>query len=255
MTRPRFDVQAHRGGAGLWPENTLAAFANAIELGVTTLELDAHVTLDGVAVVHHDRILPDGEYISWLTAEQTHLPRLAEVIDLARPHPVELNVETKFDAVAEGETAPRERFAEVMVAELSQRKMLDRTSIQSFDWAVLDLIGATTPLLRRNVLTSLRYQRAHQPGPSPWQAGIDIDDFDGDVVAAASGRGYDTISPEHRLVDEEFVTDAHAAGLRVLPYTVDDPKRIEELIRLGVDGVITDRPDLAIAVADTLARW
>ncbi|MGH3362834.1 MAG: glycerophosphodiester phosphodiesterase family protein, partial [Nocardioides sp.] len=187
-----FDVQAHRGGAGLRPENTLAAFGHALELGVTTLECDVHLTRDGVPVVTHDRQLqgarnrdtaaatkgdPDHPYVggylsrlSWAqvqtidagsvahldhprqqTVPGARMPRLEEVFALLADRgadTVGVNVETKFDVVAPEESAPRERFVEVVAAAAGAAGMLERTSVQSFDWGLLRLMREHEPRLR-----------------------------------------------------------------------------------------------------------
>lgn len=243
-----FDLQAHRGGAGLRPENTLAAFEHALEIGVTTLELDVQISVDGHPVLSHERVLPDGEFISWLTIDQLGLDTLDDVFALLTRRgadDVRVNVETKFDVVRHDEVAPRERFAEVVVARTRQAGMVDRVSVQSFDWDVLDLVHAAEPGLALNVLTNIAHQETGLPGASAWMAGVDIDDFAGDVAAAAAGRGYAALSPHRALVTPALVRSAHDAGLRVIPYTVDDVAEMSALIDLGVDGLISNRPDLA----------
>lgn len=242
-----FDLQAHRGGAGLWRENSLTAFGNALALGVSTLELDVHVAQDGVPVVRHDRILEDGEFIAWLVSEETGLPTLQQVIDLIddrHADEVRLNIETKFDVVHEDEDFPRERFADAVVAVLEANAFLARASVQSFDWAVLDLVRARAAEVALNVLTNTNYLEVGLPGASPWMAGVDVDLYGGDVVRAAAGRGYAALSPAHTLVTEEMVDEAHAASLQVIPYTVDEPSVMGSLVDLGVDGLITNRPDV-----------
>lgn len=242
-----FDLQAHRGGAGLRPENTLEAFGHALAIGVRTLELDVQVSLDRQPVLHHDRVLPDGEFVSWLANDQLGLPTLDDVfalLDERGADDVLVNVETKFDVVHPDEVAPRERFADVVVDAVRRAGMAERTSVQSFDWDVLDLVHAAEPGIRLNVLTNTVYQETGMPGSSPWMAGVDIDDFFGDVASAAAGRGYDALSPSHPLVSPALVRAAGEAGLRVVPYTVDDAVTMAAMIELGVDGFITNRPDL-----------
>jgi glycerophosphoryl diester phosphodiesterase len=242
-----FDLQAHRGGAGLRAANTLRAFGNALDVGVSTLELDVQISNDRVAMVSHERVLPDGEFISWLPRAELPLDSLAEVIALVEERgadDVGLNVETKFDVVHPDEVAPRQRFVEVVVATLQAADFVARTSIQSFDWDVLDLVRQAEPGLRLNVLTNTAYLEIGLPGASPWMAGTDIDEYGGDVVRAASNRGYTALSPSHSLITAEMVEEAHTAGLQVIPYTVDDPGVMGHLIGLGVDGLITNRPDV-----------
>jgi glycerophosphoryl diester phosphodiesterase len=250
-----FDVQAHRGGAGLAPENTLAAFGNALTVGVSTLECDVHITGDGIPVLSHERtycgqVIPLLTYAELATLHPPgleHIPTLADLLDLLtrrEADAVGLNIETKFDVVHPDESAPRERFVETVLEVLEGRAALERSSIQSFDWAVLRLVRAAEPRLALNALTNTDKLEMNQAGASPWLAGLDIDDFADSVAAAVSALGFDAISPSHTILTAAMVAEAHEAGLRVLPYTVDNETMMQHLVELGVDGLITNRPDL-----------
>lgn len=297
-----FDLQAHRGGLGLMTESTLEAFTNALELGVTTLELDIQITEDGVAVVTHDRQIqlqkcrdaqmlvandPEypyvGKYIKDLSMAQIHtlncgyqklpgypeqkviagasMPMLADVFALLETYPAEsvwLNIETKVEAGAPEETAPRASFIRVVLEEIERAGVQDRVTIQSFDWGTLMALGSVAPDIPLVALTNGQsFLACGEPGASPWLGGIDMDDFDCDVVSAAASFGASAISPVHgspqdgRIGDvdyEPFVTAAmvelaHSAGLRVIPWTVDDRDTMHYLMDLGVDGIITNYPD------------
>ncbi len=246
-----FDLQAHRGGAGLAPENTLAAFANALELGVTTLECDVHVTADGVPVLCHERTYA-GRLIAVSTAaELGAIASLPDLIALLRDHradEVGLNVETKFDVLHPSEGESRARFVEIVLPVLREADLLQRSSIQSFDWAVLRLVRAEEEAIRLNAITNTDYLEIHQPGASPWLGGIDIDDFHDSVPAAVSALGFDTISPSHTILTPAMVAEAHEADLRVVPYTVDAAPSMRWLLEIGVDGMITNRPDVLRSV-------
>jgi glycerophosphoryl diester phosphodiesterase len=246
-----FDLQAHRGGAGLAPENTLEAFANALEIGVSTLECDVHVSADGVPVLSHERTFA-GQLIARRTAAQlSPAPALRDLAALLRDHradEVRLNIETKFDVLHRDESAPRERFVETVLDVLRSERLLDRASIQSFDWAVLRLVRAAEPRLTLNAITNTGYLEVDQPGASPWLGGLDIDDFADSVPAAVSALGFDAISPSHTILTPAMVAEAHDAGLRVIPYTVDAPPTMRRLVGLGVDGMITNRPDVLRSV-------
>jgi glycerophosphoryl diester phosphodiesterase len=245
--RVGFDLQAHRGGAGLWPENTLDAFGHALALGVSTLECDVHVTRDGVPVLTHERtwagrLVPRSSY-----AELEGIASLGDLLALVQHRGADevcLNVETKFDVLHPAEEAPREVFAQVVVEAVRAAGMLDRVSIQSFDWAVLRLVRSTEPRLALNALTNTDYLEVDQPGASPWLAGLDIDDFEDSVPAAVSFLGFDALSPSHTILTPTMVQEAHAAGLRVIPYTVDAPATMRRLLTMEVDGLITNRPDV-----------
>jgi len=306
--RRTFDLQAHRGGLGLVVENTLPAFANALELGVSTLELDVQITEDGYAVVTHDRdpspakcvdtapafpgdpefpYVPGQRFIRDLTLAQVRtidcgslrqpqfpgqrlapgarMPLLSEVFALVRryhAHQVTLNVEIKVEAGAPEQTAPREQFVQVVAREVRRAHLLDQVTIQSFDWGALMRMRHVERRLPIVALTNgQQFLQAGQPGASPWLGGIDIDDFTGSLqqrfVAAAASFGADAVSPVHGdpqggtvndpgyvpFTTRELVDAAHAAGMKVIPWTVDDPATIESLIDVGVDGIITDYPD------------
>ncbi|HEV7827150.1 MAG TPA: glycerophosphodiester phosphodiesterase [Mycobacteriales bacterium] len=279
-----FDVEAHRGGLGLVVESTLPAFANALQLGVSTLELDVQITRDGYAVVTHDRKVSAakcrgayvGRYVVDLTLAQVRtldcgsqtlpqfpeqrpspgarVPLLREVFALVRSYRadgVHLNVETKVEAAAPRETAPREQFVQVVAREVRRAHLVRQVTIQSFDWGALMRMRQVEPRLPLVALTNGQpFLQAGQPGASPWLGGIDIDDFGGDLVAAARSFGADAISPVYAdeqtgapYVTADMVEGAHQAGMAVIPWTVDDPAAMDRLVDLGVDGLITDYPD------------
>ncbi|MEU4474323.1 glycerophosphodiester phosphodiesterase family protein [Micromonospora sp. NPDC023888] len=296
-----FDVQAHRGGLGLRVENTLASFGNALQLGVTTLELDVQITEDGQAVVTHDRKIsgakcvdtapvtpgdPEfpyvGKYVNTLTVAQVRsldcgsktlpdkpgqlavpgarMPLLREVFALVnryRAKDVTLNVETKVEAGAPTETAPRDQFVQVTAAEIRAAGLLKQVTIQSFDWGALMRMRQVEPKLPLVALTNYDFLQTGQPGASPWLGGLDIDDFGGDPIKAIRSFGASAFSPVHGMPQNGTVTDpgyqpyvtkdmvarAHRYGIKVIPWTVDDVPTMSKLIDDGVDGMITDYPD------------
>ncbi|MBL7262108.1 glycerophosphodiester phosphodiesterase family protein [Paractinoplanes lichenicola] len=296
-----FDLQAHRGGLGLRVENTLASFGNALQLGVSTLELDVQITEDGRAVVTHDRRVtgtkcadtapatagdPEfpyvGKYVNTLTLAQVRtldcgsqtladkpgqlavpgarMPLLSEVFALVkryRADGVKLNVETKVEAGAPTETAPREQFVQVTAAEIRRAGLLRQVTIQSFDWGALMRMRQVEPRLPLVALTNFDFLQTGQPGASPWLGGIDIDTFGGDPIRAIKSFGASAFSPVHGFPQNGTVTDpgyrpyvtremvkrAHAYGIKVVPWTVDDVPTMTKLLDDGVDGLITDYPD------------
>ncbi len=300
--RDLFDLQAHRGGIALTVESTLPAFARALRLGVTTLELDVQITADGHAVVTHDRLVsatkcrdtapatpgdPEwpyaGNYVTDLSLAQVRtldcgtrtqpqypaqepfpgarMPTLTEVFDLVdryRARDVMLNVETKVEAGAPQETAPREQFVQVVAADVRAARIADQVTIQSFDWGALMRMGEVAPRLPLVALDNEDFLQKGQPGASPWLGGIDIDDYDGNPVAAIDSFGADAWSPVQgrpqggSIDDPTFqpyptrarVDDAHGRGMDVVPWTVNDRATMAHFIDLGVDGLITDRPDV-----------
>ncbi|MEO7351421.1 MAG: glycerophosphodiester phosphodiesterase family protein [Marmoricola sp.] len=260
-----FDIQAHRGGAALAPENTLAAFGNALDIGVTTLECDVHVSADGVPVLSHERTYA-GRIIPLLTwAELSALDPagpepIAALVDLLSlvtergADEVGLNIETKFDIVHPDENAPRERFVESVLGVLDGSAALERASIQSFDWAVLRMVHAAEPRLALNALANTDTLEVDEPGSSPWLDGLDIDAFADSIPAAVSALGFDAISPSHTILTPAMVAQAHEAELRVLPYTVDNEPMMRHLIAIEVDGLITNRPDLLREVLASIGQ-
>jgi glycerophosphoryl diester phosphodiesterase len=253
-----FDLQAHRGGAGLWPENTLEAFGRALALGVSTLELDVHLTAEDDVVVAHDPALADARRIRELTRADLPptMPLLRQVAALLEDRgaaPVRVNLEIKYDALDAARLTSREAFVAKVVDALRIDGLVDRTSIQCFDWGVLDRVGEAEPALARNLLVSPKYLKPADDGPSPWFDGLTVD---ADFVRTAAAQGFTAISPIHGSpfrsgVDdpayEPFATaaliaDAHDAGLAVIPYVVDDAPTMRHLVRAGVDGLITNHP-------------
>ena len=302
-----FDLQAHRGGLGLQTESSIASFSNALQMGVTTLEMDTQITKDGVAVVTHDRKISDkkcqdtapatvgdlqypyvGKYIKDLTLAQVKtmdcgslrladypqqktspgatMLTLREVLDLVKSYRAEnvlLNIETKVEAGAPHETAPREQFVRTVLDEVQRAGLQRQVTIQSFDWGSLMLVRKLDPSLPIVALTNgQQFLQAGKPGASPWLGGLDIDDFGGDLVKAAASFGADAISPVHgdpqngKVGDANYVPyttktmvdSAHKAGIKVIPWTVSDAATLASLIDAGVDGIITDLPDMARSV-------
>jgi glycerophosphoryl diester phosphodiesterase len=258
------DLQGHRGARGLLPENTLPAFERAIALGVTTVELDVGVTRDGVVVIHHDRTLnpdlargPDGQWVKApaptifsLTFEQlktydvgrlrpgseylsrfkdqkpvdgTRIPKLEDVLKLDAK--VRFNIETKTSPEAPHETLAPEPFARALIAEVRKAGVEKRTTIQSFDFRTLKVVEREAPEIATAYLTSKRY-------PDPAR------------VAEAGARIW---SPDFSVLNEETVKKAKILGLRIIPWTVNEPGDIARMLDMGVDGIISDYPDRVLA--------
>ena len=188
------------------------------------------------------------------------IPLLSEIFALADcygANGVWFNIETKVEAGAPEQTAPREEFVQITAREVREAGLINRVTIQSFDWGALMRMSQVEPRLPLVALTNRDFLQIDQPGASPWLGGIDIDDFDDSLVAAAASFGADAISPVHGFpqngkvtdpgyepyVTPELVAEAHAAGLAVVPWTIDDAPTMQALIDAGVDGIITDYPD------------
>lgn len=282
MRRQGFDLQGHRGARGLHPENTLEGFRAALAIGVTTLETDVAVTADGVAVNSHDPFLnpdivrgPDGAFLSArgpairtlryadLTrydvgrirpgsayarsfAQQqgrdgVRIPRLAEVFALDGT--VRFNVETKVFPKAPDLTVAPEVMADAILAAADGAGATGRLTIQSFDWRSLRHVRRVRPEVPRAFLTSadtVAEARLWWDGPAP-------EDFGDSVPRAVAAEGGGIWSPEWRTLTAALVAEAHGYGLAVLPWTVNGEADMVRLIGWGVDGLITDRPDLGRA--------
>ncbi|GAA2088614.1 glycerophosphodiester phosphodiesterase family protein [Actinomadura alba] len=200
------------------------------------------------------------EFPAQRSAPGARMPLLSEVFDLVkryRAHGVRLNVETKVEAGAPSETAPREQFVQVTSREIRRARILGQVTIQSFDWGALMRMRRVEPRLPIVALTNRDFLQTGQPGRSPWLGGIDIDDFGGDPITAIRSFGADAFSPVHGFpqngtindpgyepyTTKEMVTRAHRAGIKVVPWTIDDEATMNKLIDDGVDGIITDYPD------------
>ena len=191
----------------------------------------------------------------------TRIPTLAEVLALAsRPGAGRLrfNIETKLTPLAPDETVGPEEFARAVVAALRAEGLVGRADLQSFDWRVLLEARKLAPELSTACLTIERpwhdnILRGGRPGhPSPWTAGLDVDAFDGSVPRMVEAAGCRIWSPFHRDLTEGALAEAHALGLRVVVWTVNEADEMRALARLGVDGIITDYPDRAV---EALAPW
>ncbi len=291
-----FDLQAHRGGRALWPENTLAAFGEALSLGVSTLELDCAVTRDGVVVVSHDpalnpdhtrdskghfleapgpplfeltyedvrrfdvgRLRPGSEYAARYPDQQPvdgqSIPRLADVFALARKRAhqtVRFNVETKVFPDRPALTLAPEPFAEAVVRVVREAGMESRTTIQSFDWRTLKHVQKMAPGIDTVALTTQRPEEDRvqigRPGPSPWLAGLDVDDFGGSVPRLVKASGAVIWSPHYLDLGVQAVEEAHSLAIRVIPWTINETSDMERIVGWKVDGIITDYPDRLRAV-------
>ena len=292
--RQPFDAQGHRGARGLYPENTLPAFERALELGVSTLELDLGVTRDRQVVVSHDRrVNPevcrhrDGTPIlappllrevtlaelqsldcGGLNPDPgrfpepprrnlpgTRVPTLREVFQLAADfgdEEVRFNVETKIDPTID-DTVPIEEFVALVVDVVEDSGMSSRVTVQSFAWRALAMVKRRNPDLETAALL------ASDTRTPAWLNGIDPKIAGGtslDLLRAASAY-VDLYSPHWRLIAPgspaylgSRVEEIQTAGFPVVPWTVNSKRRMEKVIGLGVDGLITDYPDVLLALLE-----
>ncbi|WP_420385580.1 glycerophosphodiester phosphodiesterase family protein [Roseivirga sp.] len=271
LSAQEIDIQGHRGARGLMPENTIPAFIRALEEGVTTLELDVVITSDRRVLVSHEPFMsaeiclsPLGEEIKRseqkehnifeMTAAETVLydcgskgnerfpkqnkmsaykPLLVEVIDsvesyiAAKKLPnVFYNIEIKSSEAGDGVFHPSfDIFSDIVYGLLKSKLPSFRYTIQSFDFRVLKYFHESYEEVKLVAL---------------------IENTKG-VEANLEALGFvpEVYSPYHILLNEKAVALCHEKGMKVVPWTVNDRKRMEKLVEWGVDGIITDYPNLA----------
>lgn len=266
-----YDLQGHRGARGLMPENTIPGFIKALDLGVTTLEMDLVVTADSLLVVSHEpwfheaySTTPDGNPVMEETAQTFNIfqmtaaevarfdvgmrqnpnfpeqqtmavqkPLLKDVILAAETYarsnrlpPPQYNLETKSRPEWIGEFIPDpQTFAQLVEEIITQFQLQDRVTVQSFDPATLMGLRQINPEIRQSMLVFRE---------DPVQA-----------VVAYLGYTPDIWSPSAALVTPDLVEQVHALGMQIIPWTVNDPVEMNRLLDLGVDGIITDYPNIA----------
>ncbi|HEX6500461.1 MAG TPA: glycerophosphodiester phosphodiesterase family protein [Micromonosporaceae bacterium] len=236
---------AHRGGAAYGDENTLAAFARAVEMGYRYVETDTHATADGVAVVFHDailtRMLGRDEHVARLrwadlasvrVGGQIAVPKLADVLDAFRG--VRFNIDVKSDVAA----APT-------VAAVTAVGACDRVLLASFSDARLRRMRQ---LAGPGVVTSLATGEA---------AKLWLASRTGLPTAPPVGAVAAQLPVRHgvRVVDRRLIGYAHRLGLQVHVWTVDDAAEMADLLDLGVDGIMTDRIDVLRDVYTARGLW
>lgn len=266
-----FDKQGHRGCRGLMPENTIPAMLKAIDLGVTTLEMDVVISKDNKVVVSHDpyfneniTITPQGTYLTKTEAAKrliymmtydsirkydvglkphpdfprqqkiaVHKPLLADLLDSSESHSgekgrtISYNIEIKSKPENDGIKHPQvEEYVDLTMAVINTKKITLRTTIQSFDIRALQVMHRKYP----NVATALLIE------------GDDKRSLDEQLQQL--GFLPSIYSPHFSLVTSSLLQQCHQKGMKVIPWTVDTIEEIKKQKQLGVDGIISDYPDL-----------
>ena len=269
---PVFDKQGHRGCRGLMPENTIPAMIKALELGVTTLEMDAVITKDKQVILSHEPFFSheiatkqDGKPVEQLEEKNLNIyqmtyfetrqcdvgtrphprfsqqqmlpakkPLLSDVIDTIenycrlhkRPLPF-YNIETKSQPLTDNIFHPApDEFVDLLIQVINQKGVAERTIVQSFDFRTLQVMNRKYPLIKTAAL---------------------IEDYDkrGFEAHLSQLSFVPTIySPHYTLVSKELIKKCHDQNMKIVPWTVNDKSKISELKQMGVDGIITDYPDL-----------
>ncbi|MBC7902688.1 MAG: glycerophosphodiester phosphodiesterase [Gemmatimonadaceae bacterium] len=272
LNLPVFDKEGHRGARGLMPENTIPAMIKAVDLGVTTLEMDAVITADSQVILSHEPFFnhlittaPDGALIDEKNEKSLNIYKMSyaetqrydvglkphprfpqqermkaikplmkdvirtveEYISKSGKPPVFYNIETKSNPAGDNIFHPApERFVEILMDQITRAGILERTIIQSFDPRTLKVVHARFPKVRTALL---------------------IEDFDKrPIEKQIEELGFvPTIySPAHSLVTETLISYCHKANMKIIPWTVNDSARIAILKSMGVDGIISDYPNL-----------
>jgi glycerophosphoryl diester phosphodiesterase len=283
-----FDLQGHRGARGLAPENTLAGFERTLDIGVTTLELDIHVTSDGVPVITHDpqlnpaltrnasgqwiaeaaplvmamtlaqiqtydvgRLRPDTRYAQTYPEQKAvdgqRIPSLAQLFERVKARgddKVRFNVELKLTPQEPAITPPPAQIVQATLEVIRAHGMLQRVNLQSFDWRILREAQRQAPEIPLAALT-IRQSNFDNVSDGRWTAGITLAEHGGSVPRMVKAVGAQIWSPFWRELTPDLLREAKALGLKVIPWTVNDPPAIEQMLGWGVDGLITDYPDRA----------
>lgn len=289
----KITLVGHRGAAGLAPENTLAAFRRALDIGVDALETDALLSADGEVVLHHDfhlrpeitrtkkgkwlkdfprvaikdltlaelktydvgRLRPNTGYARRFPDQEAvdgePIPTLREVISLLKArqdHTTELWIEIKTSPEKPDLTPSPEKVADAVLGVLREEGVLSRTRILSFDWRSLVHAQRISPEVPTVYLshTGIRLNNIQpgQPGASPWMAGLDVDDFNGSVPRAIKQAGGRFWAPQYKTITYRRLEEAQSLGIQVFVWTPDTKEEMTRLIEMGVDGIITNRPDI-----------
>jgi len=250
-TSPRIQVQGHRGARAVLPENSLPAFRYAIQNGADVIELDVLLTRDDVPVVVHDPVLnpaicsgpgdgivrkmtlaelrlwdcgarPNPEFPKQKPIPGTRIPTLEEVLALAAEGDFLFNIEIKVD----GDDPAPELSARLVLEAVKRAKLESRVIIQSFDFRALHAVRELDPGIPLAALWSGKSR---------------------DFVEIARQAGAQIFAPYYHLIETDQVEKAHRAGLKIIPWTVNDPADWDRMIEAGVDGIITDDPSGLIA--------
>lgn len=267
-----FDKQGHRGCRGLMPENTIPAMLHALDLGVTTLELDVVITKDKQVLVSHEPFFnheistkPDGSFVTALKEKSLNIfqmtydevkkfdvglkphprftqqkkiaavkPLLKDLFDSvtvylqshSRPQPY-YNIETKCLPIGDNRFHPKPaEFVELLMAVVKEKKLEERVIIQSFDFRTLQYLHQHYPQMKTAMLIEDNDKR-----------GIE-------KQIKALGFVPTIYSPHFSLVNAELISYCHSKKIKVIPWTVNAKEEIEQLKKMGVDGVISDYPNL-----------
>ena len=210
------------------------------------------LTFDALQQYDVGRIKPGSEYAKAFPEQQavdgTRIPKLADVFDLVKKSgntSVAFDCETKVSPLDPAATLPPAEFTRKVIAEIRSAGMQRRIMIQSFDWRTLQVVQQEAPEIRTMYLSSPQTLAPAARGrPSPWLAGFAPELHGGSVPRAVNAAGGKIWAPNQAFLTPALLAEAHALGIAVIPWTVNDPAMMVKLLDMGVDGIISDRPDL-----------
>lgn len=240
MHDPRFEPEIARAPGGAWLQQSSPTVRS--------------MTLATVKSYDVGRLNPSSKYAEQYPRQQpvdgTSVPTLGEVFELVESsgnQAVKFNIEVKINPQRPLLTLLPGPFVEAVIDVVRRYRMEDRVVLQSFDWRVLKKAQDLAPEITTAYLTVnqdwLSNLQTGVDGPSPWLAGLDVDNFGGSAARAIRAAGGDVWSAYHKEVDAAAIKRAHELGLTVIVWTVNQTSRMRELIEMGVDGIITDYPD------------
>ncbi len=240
-----------RDASGRWLEGTGPTIFSLTFAELQTFDVGRLRPGTAYASRFPEQVAVDGERI----------PRLADVFDLVWKSgnaEVRFNIETKIDPRRPDATPGADAFAEALVREIHAAAMEKRAMIQSFDWRTLGIVQKIAPEIETVCLTTQHGDDDNiglgSPGPSAWLGGLNARAFGGSVPRLVKAAGASVWSPDFTELTPALVAEAHALGLRVIPWTANDPEDMSRLIDMGIDGLITDRPDLLRRVLEQKDR-
>lgn len=242
---PRFEPEIARNAQGDWLKDSGPAI-NALTLAeVTSFDIGRLNPALSYAKTYPNQKPIDG----------TRVPTLSDVFELVRRsgnEAVHFNIETKISPEEPELTVSPKEFVRITLDVINKHGMQDRVALQSFDWRTLREVQHLAPDIPTSYLTVNQNWRSNtqigEPGPSPWMAGFDVDNFGGSAPRAVKAAGGAVWSSYYREVDAASIALAHELGLLVKVWTVNDPAQMKALIDMGVDGIITDYPDILRSV-------
>ncbi len=223
-------IIAHRGASAIEKENTLAAFAAAARMGADAVELDVRRTADGLMAVHHDPVLPDGRVICETNGADlpSHVPFLDQALDACAGMWVNIEIKNYPD---DPDYDPSDAITAIVARYLEQRDEDDRWLISGFSRHTVDAMRTLRPTIKTAWLT------------------VGVGDEDIEKVARDLARsGHTALHPWVERLTQKCIDVCHSHALQVNSWTCDDPKKMQEIIDWGIDGICTNVPDIALGV-------